>query len=96
MIHNPEVGGSSPPHATLKKGFIDWLQSANPDVICIQETKAHIENLDDQIINPSGYHSVWHSAEKKGYSGVAIFTKIKPKNAKIPNSENIAKNVLYA
>jgi exodeoxyribonuclease III len=64
--------------ACAKKGFLEYLQNKEPDIIIIQETKAQIENLEEILISPSGYHSVWHSAEKKGYSGVATFTKIKP------------------
>ena len=65
--------------AALKKGFIDWLVSAQPDVICIQETKAHKEQLDLEIFENAGYpFHYWYSAEKKGYSGVAVLSKIKP------------------
>jgi len=67
--------------AALKKGFIDWLESANPDVICIQETKAHKEQLDLKLFEDAGYpFHYWFSAEKKGYSSVAILSKIEPKN----------------
>jgi exodeoxyribonuclease-3 len=65
--------------ACAKKGFFEFLEQENPDIICLQETKAKPENLEENILNPSGYHSIWHSAEKKGYSGVAILTKNKPK-----------------
>ena len=65
--------------AALKKGFLDWLQAANPDVICIQETKAHKSQLDVTEIENAGYpHHYWFSAQKKGYSSVAIFCKEKP------------------
>ncbi|TDQ28569.1 exodeoxyribonuclease III [Tenacibaculum caenipelagi] len=65
--------------AALKKGFIDWLQAASPDVICIQETKAHKEQLDVAEFENAGYpHHYWFSAEKKGYSSVAIFCKKEP------------------
>ena len=65
--------------AALKKGFIDWLQSANPDVICIQETKAQKEQLDTTVFEEAGYpYHYWFSADKKGYSGVAILSKHKP------------------
>lgn len=67
--------------AALKKGFIDWLQAANPDVICIQETKAHREQLDVTEFENAGYpHHYWFSAQKKGYSSVAVFCKEKPNN----------------
>lgn len=65
--------------AAIKKGFLDWLQAANPDVICIQETKAQKEQLNAMDFELAGYpHQYWFSAEKKGYSGVAIFCKEKP------------------
>jgi len=65
--------------AALKKGFIAWLEAANPDVICIQETKAHKEQLDVTEFENAGYpHHYWFSAQKKGYSSVAVFCKEKP------------------
>ena len=67
--------------AALKKGFINWLTAADPDVICIQETKAHKEQLDLQLFEDAGFpHQYWFSAQKKGYSSVAVFSKIKPNN----------------
>lgn len=65
--------------AALNKGFIDWLKIANPDVVCLQEIKALKEQLDLDIFEEAGYtHNYWFSAQKKGYSGVAILSKIKP------------------
>ncbi len=65
--------------AAIKKGFLDWLQAANPDVICIQEIKAQKEQLDLNMFEQAGYsYNYWFSAEKKGYSGVSIFSKVKP------------------
>ena len=67
--------------AALKKGFIDWLEAANPDVVCIQETKAHKEQLDLSLFEEAGYpYHYWFSAQKKGYSSVAILSKTKPKH----------------
>ncbi|MFT3948970.1 MAG: exodeoxyribonuclease III [Agriterribacter sp.] len=66
--------------AAINKGFVDWLKTDPADVICIQETKAQKENVDHTIFNNLGYHDYWYSAQKKGYSGVAVFTKIKPDN----------------
>ena len=67
--------------AALKKGFIEWLEAVNPDVICIQETKAHKEQLDLSIFEKAGFpYQYWFSAQKKGYSSVAIFSKLKPNN----------------
>ena len=65
--------------AAIKKGFLEWLQQANPDVLCIQETKAHKEQLDLEASEEAGYpYHYWFSAQKKGYSGVAILCKEKP------------------
>ena len=61
--------------AVVKKGFFDWLNDEAPDVVCLQEIKARIEDLDDDILNPKGYHTTWNPADRKGYSGVAVFTK---------------------
>ena len=66
--------------AAHRKGFFDWLAEESPDVLCIQETKAQKEQLDESITMPEGYHTFWHSAEKKGYSSVAIFSKEMPKH----------------
>lgn len=65
--------------AALNKGFIEWLKSANPDVICLQEIKAMEEQLDLSLFEDAGYkYNYWFSAQKKGYSGVAILSKTKP------------------
>src|ERR1035437_5307761 len=64
--------------AAQKKGFLDFLKRENPDILCLQETKAMPEQLDEQLINVEGYTSHFASAEKKGYSGVAIYTRPKP------------------
>ncbi|MEN8187541.1 MAG: exodeoxyribonuclease III [Bacteroidota bacterium] len=67
--------------AAIKKGFLDWLQAADPDIICIQETKAHKEQLDLNQFTFAGYqHQYWFSAQKRGYSSVAIFSKTEPKH----------------
>jgi exodeoxyribonuclease-3 len=64
--------------AAQKKGFLDWLDQEQPDIMCVQETKAHKEQLDSELAEPNGYHSYFSSAEKKGYSGVAIYSKREP------------------
>jgi len=64
--------------AAIQKGFIAWLSQENPDIICLQELKAEEEQVDLDQIKSLGYHIYWQSAQKKGYSGVGIFTKIKP------------------
>ena len=66
--------------AALKKGFAEWLKSSNPDIVCIQETKAHKDQIDTSIFEDLGYHNFWFSAQKKGYSGVGILSKKKPNN----------------
>ena len=66
--------------AALKKGFVSWLESTQADVICIQETKAMETQVDTSVLDDIGYHHFWFSAQKKGYSGVAVFSKEKPKN----------------
>jgi len=65
--------------AAINKGFIDWLYETNVDVICIQEIKANKEQVQTNLLEKIGYHNYWFSAQKKGYSGVAIFSRIKPK-----------------
>ncbi len=64
--------------AAVKKGFLDWLDKTQPDILCLQETKAHIEQLSDEILHPNGYETFWSSAQKKGYSGTAVFVKHAP------------------
>jgi exodeoxyribonuclease-3 len=66
--------------AALRKDFASWLKATNPDVLCLQEIKANSEQFDESIFNDLGYHCFWNSAEKKGYSGVAILTKTKPQH----------------
>ena len=53
-----------------RKGFFSWMHQQNADIICIQETKAQIHQLDPDPFCPAGYHCFYHDAEKKGYSGV--------------------------
>lgn len=64
--------------SAIKKGFLDWLATDPADIICLQEIKAMKENIDHLAIESLGYHTYWFPAEKKGYSGVAIFTKKQP------------------
>jgi len=65
--------------AAMKKGLLDWLKQADPDVLCLQETKALKEQVDLEAIEAAGYpYHYWFSAQKKGYSGVAIFCKTQP------------------
>jgi exodeoxyribonuclease-3 len=69
--------------AAQKKGFLDWLEVTQPDILGVQETKAHPDQLDDALRNPPGYHVYWASAEKRGYSGVALFSKKEPNSVQI-------------
>ncbi len=64
--------------AVNKKGFLDWFAKVNPDILCIQETKAHEEQLPDELLHVDGYNAYFSSGERKGYSGVALYTKEKP------------------
>ena len=66
--------------AALRKEFDIWLKGTNADVVCLQEIKANTEQFDESIFTDLGYHCFWNPAEKKGYSGVAILTKTKPKH----------------
>ena len=62
--------------ACVKKGFADFVKKENPDILCIQETKAHPDQVDEMLGDYE--HHYWNSAEKKGYSGTAVFSKVKP------------------
>lgn len=64
--------------AALKKDFLGWIKAANPDIFCLQETKASPEQIDLSLFELLGYKHYWVSAQKKGYSGVAIFSKKEP------------------
>src|SRR5690606_39540548 len=67
--------------AAITKGFLEWLQAANPDVICLQEIKAQENQIPIDEIKVAGYpFQYYYPAQKKGYSGVAILSKIEPKN----------------
>jgi len=64
--------------AAMKKNLLGWIKSANPDVLCIQEMKAQIDQIPIKEFEEIGYKSFWHCAQKKGYSGVGILTKTLP------------------
>jgi exodeoxyribonuclease-3 len=64
--------------AAGRKGFFDWVDETQADVICIQETKAQTDQLTDELYHPKGYYCFYHDAQKKGYSGVALYCKNKP------------------
>jgi len=61
-----------------RKGFFDWLRGQSADVVCIQETKAQEHQIDHEVFRPEGFHAYYLDAQKKGYSGVAIYSRVKP------------------
>lgn len=63
--------------AAIRKGFLEWLQTKPADIICLQETKALKEDVDPALFSECGYESHWFSAQKKGYSGVAVLSAVK-------------------
>lgn len=64
--------------AAVKKGFLDWFNEQDADIIGIQETKAQVDQIPDEVADVDGYYTYFNSAEKKGYSGVGLFSKIEP------------------
>jgi exodeoxyribonuclease III len=72
--------------AAIKRGFIDWLTTDPADIICLQEIKASRDDIDIELIESAGYRSYWFSAQKKGYSGVAILSKLLPDNVEYGHS----------
>ena len=66
--------------AALRKNLLEWIKDYNPDIVCFQEIKANEDQFDKSKFTDLGYHSYWFSAQKKGYSGVGIITKMKPLN----------------
>lgn len=69
--------------AAQKKGLVDWVQATQPDILCLQETKAHPDQLDAALNPIEGYIAHFASAEKKGYSGVVTYSRIEPKAVKV-------------
>lgn len=69
--------------AAARKGFLTWLQEVQPDVLGIQETKCHPEQLDPAVRQPDGYHAYFASAGRKGYSGVGLYSRIEPLDIQI-------------
>jgi exodeoxyribonuclease-3 len=76
--------------AAMTKGFCDWLKTDPADIICLQETKATKDNVNRQLVTDCGYEDYWFSAQKKGYSGVAVFTKIKPDHIEYGNKHAVS------
>ena len=69
--------------AAIKKGLIDFLREDNSDIVCFQELKASADQIPDLLFQELGYQTYWHPAEKKGYSGTGLLTKIKPDKVEI-------------
>jgi len=64
--------------AAAKKGLLSWLEQTAPDILAVQETKAHYEQVVPNVQTPPGYYSFWSKPERKGYSGVALFSRTQP------------------
>ena len=65
--------------AATRKGFADWVKAVSPDVICLQEVKAEVQQIPKEVLELEGYHMEWNPASRKGYSGVATLSRKKPK-----------------
>ena len=76
--------------AAIKKGFIEWLQSNPADVVCIQEAKAQQTDVDVKAFNDLGYKDYWFCAQKKGYSGVTVFSKIEPDEVQCGSGQQVS------
>lgn len=76
--------------AAIKKGFLEWLKTDPADVVCVQETKAQQDNIEAAPFRALGYHDYWFSAQKKGYSGVAVFSKVKPDHVEYGNDDQVS------
>src|ERR1700730_5535531 len=76
--------------AAMNKGLLEWLRTDPADIICLQETKAHRENVDHKQFTDLGYHDYWFSAQKKGYSGVAVFSKVKPDHVELGTGHQLS------
>ena len=64
--------------SVARKGFLPWFEKVGADVLCVQETRAWPGQLEDDLLHPAGYHSWWVTAEKKGYSGLCLYSRIEP------------------
>ena len=69
--------------AAGRKGFYDWMGKEQPDVVCMQELKAQPDQITDALYHPEGYHTYFHSAEKRGYSGVGMYSLVEPENVQV-------------
>ena len=68
--------------SVTEKGFLKWFKKDSPDILCLQETKAQPSQLTGSLTSPKGYTTYWNSPEKKGYAGVAVYSKTKPVSVK--------------
>jgi exodeoxyribonuclease-3 len=84
--------------AMSKKGLLDWLRQTDPDVVCLQETKARPDQVEVDLRAPEGYHAYWASSLRPGYSGVALYTKIEPQQVQIgfgvPEYDNEGRTII--
>lgn len=69
--------------AATRKGFLDWMQADQADIVCVQEIKAMPEQLGPELTSMDGYHITWNPAKRKGYSGVATFSRVPPKATRL-------------
>ena len=69
--------------AVKAKGFLGWFEQEGPDILCLQETKATPEQLDQDLLSPGGYHTCWNYPARKGYGGVATFSREEPRSVKL-------------
>jgi exodeoxyribonuclease-3 len=74
--------------SALNKGLLEWLKETSPDILCLQELKAHPEQVEIGIFQDLGYKVYWHEAQKKGYSGVAILSKTEPEKVEFGSGMN--------
>lgn len=75
--------------ASYKKGVWQWIEEQNPDILCLQEIRAHPTDVKDDILNPLQYVANYHFAEKKGYSCVGLYSKVQPKHVQVGFDQNI-------
>jgi len=68
--------------ACSQKGFFEFWEGEDPDIFCLQETKAHPDQLTPEIVSPEGWHAHWSSAYRRGYSGTAVYSRMEPKEVK--------------
>ena len=76
--------------AAIKKGFFDWVEQNGADIICLQEIKANKSDVDVKKLDELGFEHYWYSAQKKGYSGVSVFTKIKPDHVEFGTGHQVS------